>query len=261
MNSSTNSLASKDLDACVANPGFASAVLAAIEAISTAKTEVDVLDLLHSVRDALGVEQAIFASFIRDDDSQESFRVISAAPSQWCLSYHDEDEWFTNDAWLLHASTRSEPAVDSEISYRNRGQLAKREIARRSGAKSALIVPAPSGAGLSRLGILVLGTSKERFFEGNKLVSYKALCRSLAMELSEWWIKNIRRELLEEYRVTDEELELLRRERLGHKTKQIATELGVTEASVNNRFQRLNAKFDTPDRRATANQAAEYGMI
>ena len=261
MNSSTPNPENRDLDSLVAEPGFAEAVLETIQAIPGAKTESDVLDLLHTTRDALGVEQAVFASFIRDDDSHESFRVMSAASSQWCLSYRDEDEWFTNDAWLLHASTRSEPATDSEITYRNRGQLSKREIARQNGAMSALIVPAPSSAGLSRLGIFVLGSSKEHFFQGKKLVIYKALCRSLAMELSDWWIKQIRRELLDEYKVTSEDLELLRRARLGHPTKQIATELGVSEGSINNRFQRLNAKFDAVDRKATANQAAEYGMI
>ena len=261
MNSSMQTPENRDLDACVAAPGFAVGLLETIQAIPVAKAESEVLDLLHAVREALGVEQAVFASFIRDDDSHESFRVMSAAPPQWCLSYRDEDEWFTNDAWLLHATTRSEPATDLEIAYRNRGQLSKREIARENGAKSALIVPAPSSAGLSRLGILVLGSSQDRFFHGQKLVTYKALCRSLAMELSDWWIKQIRRELLDEYKVTSEDLELLRRARLGHPTKQIATELGVSEGSVNNRFQRLNAKFDTVDRKATANQAAEYGMI
>ncbi len=261
MNSTLPGPNNRDLESVVCGATFAAEILTTIQAISTADTEAEVLDLLFSVRDSLGVEQAVFASFIRDDDSHESFRVMSAASAQWCLNYRDEDEWFSNDAWLLHASTRSEPAVDSEITYRNKGQVAKRDIAIRNGAKSSLIVPAPSSAGLSRLGILVLGSNQEDFFRGCNFVAYKALCRSLAMELGEWWIKHIRRELLDEYRVTDEELELLRRERLGHPTKQIATDLGITEASVNNRFQRLNAKFDTPNRRATANQAAEYGMI
>lgn len=252
---------SNSLDSLVARPTFASNVLGVIQSIASAESESDVLELLYSARDLLGVEHAVFASFIRDDDSHESFRVMSAAPSEWCLNYRDEDEWFSNDAWLLHAATHSEPALDSEISYRNRGQLAKREIAIRHGANSSFIVPAPSSAGLSRLGILVLGSAQDGYFHGSNFVVFKALCRSLAMELSEWWIRTIRRELLERYRVTPEELDLLRRERQGHPTKQIAIEMGMTEASVNNRFQRLNAKFDTPNRRATANQAAEYGMI
>ena len=261
MNSSVLNPNSTALETRVAVSMFAVNVLSIVQSIPSAETENDVLDLLHLARDALCVEHAVFASFIRDDDSHESFRVMSAAPSQWCANYQDEDEWFSNDAWLLHASTHSEPILDSEIVYHNRGQLAKREIAIRHGAKSSFIIPAPSSAGLSRVGILVLSSGQENYFSGSNFVIYKALCRSLAMELGEWWIRTVRRELIERYKVTAEDLELLRRERLGHPTKQIASDLKMTEASVNNRFQRLNAKFDAAKKRDTANRAAEYGMI
>ena len=63
------------------------------------------------------------------------------------------------------------------------------------------------------------------------------------------------------HRITDLDLQLLRREREGRLTKQIAAELGLSHASVNSRFQRLNARFQTPNRKATSRLAAEYGLL
>ncbi|MBW8832754.1 MAG: hypothetical protein JF606_25825 [Burkholderiales bacterium] len=51
------------------------------------------------------------------------------------------------------------------------------------------------------------------------------------------------------------------RERAGMSTKEIAEELGTTVSAVDSRFHRLSTKFNTPNRRATARLAAEYGLI
>jgi DNA-binding NarL/FixJ family response regulator len=89
----------------------------------------------------------------------------------------------------------------------------------------------------------------------------KSLSRSLAMELHEWWVRKIRDELLVTYRIGPEDLELLRLERAGESTKDIARRGNMTTAAVDSRFQRLNAKLGTPNRKATARLAAEYGLI
>jgi DNA-binding NarL/FixJ family response regulator len=81
------------------------------------------------------------------------------------------------------------------------------------------------------------------------------------MELNEWWIDRIKRELCASARITPEDVALLRHERLGHGTKRIATELGTTTSSVDSRFQRINAKLGVANRKAAATLAAEYGLI
>lgn len=231
-----------------------------IQQIATAADDSAALELLHQAKDQLGTDQAVFVSFIRDDDSRESFRFFVAADPRWCLAYQ-ERAWFAHDAWLLHAATTSEPATDTAILYRTREQREARALAAEFGVASAYIVPAPASGGLSRLGVLMLGSTQPGFFDDPGKRFVRVLARSLAMELHDWWVRQVRNEILATTRLTETDLQLLLRERQGQLTKEIAHDLGLSEASVNNRFQRLNAKFNTPSRRATARMAAEYGLI
>jgi len=92
-------------------------------------------------------------------------------------------------------------------------------------------------------------------------VALKVAARGLAMELHEWWIGQIKRELIVNAGITDDDLILLRHERLGHGTKMIAIELNTTPSSIDSRFQRVNQKLGVPNRKAAATLAAEYGLI
>ena len=178
----------------------------------------------------------------------------------WCVHYRQRG-WFLEDAWLLHALRSSEPVTDREIDYRTAQQRDLRDIAASHGVQSAYIVPAPVSSGLTRLGVLLLASAQTGYFEGDGMDVLKILARCLAMELHEWWVRCIRDEIMASHRITDLDLQLLRREREGRLTKQIAAELGLSHASVNSRFQRLNARFQTPNRKATARLAAEYGLL
>ena len=81
------------------------------------------------------------------------------------------------------------------------------------------------------------------------------------MELHDWWVAQVKRELIVNARLTQDDLFLLTRERQGHSTKRIANELGTTPGSIDARFQRINAKLGVPNRKAAARVAAEYGLI
>ena len=81
------------------------------------------------------------------------------------------------------------------------------------------------------------------------------------MELHQWWVKHVRKEIIERNRLTPEDLQLLDYERRDLGTKEIAELTGMSWNSVNSKFQRLNLKFNTPNRKATARMAVEYGLI
>jgi len=84
---------------------------------------------------------------------------------------------------------------------------------------------------------------------------------ALALRLHEWQIGQLRQELLEHTRLSDEDIELLRHQRLGHGSKQIAKAINASSMSVDSRWQRLNAKLGVSSRVAAANLAAEYGLL
>jgi DNA-binding NarL/FixJ family response regulator len=83
----------------------------------------------------------------------------------------------------------------------------------------------------------------------------------VAMELHEWWSARMRDDLIQDAHITVEDLALLSQEWLGHGTKAIARALRLTPASIDSRFQRINAKLRVANRKAAARLAAEYGLI
>ena len=234
--------------------------IALIDGIGTAVDEAAVLRLLARVKPLLGAQNAAFVSFLRGHREQESFRFLLSCDPVFCLKYQAQ-AWYAQDPWLVYAASHSEPACASRIPMRTRSQRQVRELAATFGFVSVYVVPAPASGPVSRLGVLVLGSRQEGYFEAHASSKLKMLARALAMELHEWWVRRIRGEIIHSRRVTDEDLSLLRFERDGLGTKEIAALLDTTAAAIDSRFQRLNAKFSTPNRKATARLATEYGLI
>lgn len=243
-----------------ANPDYFRRVSELVQRLPKAANEADALALLKDCADCMGADSAAFGSFIQDDPSHDSYRFLLACDPVWCLEYGRLAS-YTHDPWLNYALRHSEPVRASEIPVETDEGRAIIKLAEQFGVRSAVIVPAPASGGVTRIGVLCLGSSREDFFDGDGFLALKVAARSLAMELNEWWIDRIKQELRARARITAEDLTLLRHERLGHGTKTIAAELGTTTSSVDSRFQRLNAKLGVANRKAAASLAAEYGLI
>lgn len=241
-------------------PGYAAAASTLIQAIGAAEDEADAVGLLARAASQLGAESSAFVSFVRDDGSQESFRFLLACDPVWCHEYQRR-AWYALDPWLDYALTHSEPALASSITASSAQQQELADLAASFGFASALIIPAPSANALSRVGVLCLGSRTSGYFEAGGLGPLRVAARALAMELHEWWIGRIRHELLIRAGLTDEDLTLLRLERLGLGTKAIAARLNSTTGAIDSRFQRMNQRLGVPNRRAAATLAAEYGLV
>ncbi|MCB2019388.1 MAG: autoinducer binding domain-containing protein [Burkholderiaceae bacterium] len=250
----------KSLAERTSQPAYSDNVLAAIRLLAQASDEAQAVSALAAVSDQIGTDAAAFVSFVRDDPSHESFRFLLACDPVWCLEY-ERRAWYAEDPWLQYALHHSEPARAQDIAPGSARQRAVVELAAQFGFRSALIVPAPSSGGLTRIGVLCLGSSAPGFFDDSGYLSLKVLARSLAMELHEWWIARIKSELLESAKLTDEDLALLTYERKGHSTKFIAAKLKMSPNAINSRFQRMNARLGVPNRKSAAQLAAEYGVI
>ena len=98
---------------------FASRVSGTVERVAQAPDEQEACALLGQAVRHFGADAAAFASFIRDDDSYESYRFLLACDPRWCDEYLEE-AWFASDdegpipsvgyAWL--AALRRIAAVD-----------------------------------------------------------------------------------------------------------------------------------------------------
>ena len=209
---------------------------------------------------ALGASCAVFVSFVRDDRNLAACRFMLACDPAWGRIYV-HDGHFAHDPWLAYAAHHSEPVVASALTVLDAEHQRVMDLAARAGFVSAVLVPAHSGAGHSRISLLCLGSSTPGYFESEGLPQLRVSARMLALELHDWWLSRIRRDLIMKSRITPDDLVLLQHQCQGHSSKKIAAELQVSKSSINSRFQRMNAKLGVGTRRMAVQLAIECGLI
>jgi DNA-binding CsgD family transcriptional regulator len=208
----------------------------------------------------LGADAGVFMSHLRDDATRASLRSLWACDPVWAAEYANHS-FFENDPWLQYATHESEPILASALNPSSAEHELFQATAAAHGFASAVIAPAPSGFGTSRVGVLCLGSQQAGHFEGGAYATVRVLARALAMELHRWLQQSSRKDLLLRSHITDAEIELLRHEAAGHSSKVIGAALNVEATTIDCRFQRLNAKLDAPDRRTALRIARLYGLL
>lgn len=244
----------------VAAADYTERIAAVAERIAEARDQATVHALLTQGVQALGAENAVFVSFIRDNADLSACRFMLVCEPDWCQRYL-EAGCFAHDPWLAYAAHHSEPIPASALPVLDAEGQRVIALAMRNGFASAALVPAHSGAGHSRISLLCLGSTQPGFFEGEGFGRFRLGARLIAAELHDWWLARIRRELIVKARITQADLELLRHEQQGHSSKRIAAELQVSKSSINSRFQRMNMKLGVPNRRLAARLAVECGLL
>lgn len=260
MSCSAPSASTRQLADPATPPDYAAQLAAIASGLAGAQDESHALQVLEVASACMGLTAAAFASFVRDDPTHESFRFLLACDPVWCFEY-ERRAWYDTDPWLAYARNHSEPVRGSEIVAESAQQETIMALAQDYGFRSALIVPAPSSGNLTRMGVLCLGSATPGFFDDERYPMLKLIARGLAMELHEWWIEHIKREVVAQARLTEEDIALLAHERRGLGTKVMADRLRMSPHAINSRFQRMNARLGVPNRRAAAQLAAEYGLI
>lgn len=244
----------------VAEADYTERIAGVAERIAEARDQATVHALLKEGVHALGAENAVFVSFIRDNADLSACRFMLVCEPGWCQRYL-EAGCFAHDPWLAYAAHHSEPIPASSLPVLDAEGKRVIALAQQNGFASAALVPAHSGAGHSRISVLCLGSPQPGFFEGEGFGRFRLGARLLAAELHDWWLARIRRELIVKARITQADLELLRHEHQGHSSKRIAAELNVSKSSINSRFQRMNMKLGVPNRRLAARLAVECGLL
>ena len=242
------------------HPDYVTRVGEVIRDMQSAQDQTRAVELLHEATQRMGAEVAIFASFIREDESCRSYRLLLDCDPAWFTEYERQGR-YDDDPWLAYAQRYSVPVRSSQIPVTSDAARAAIDLAARFGFRSAMIVPAPSSGGLTRTGVLCLGSSRPGYFDDEGFVALRVVARGVAMELHEWWIGRIRDELIASAEITDEDLLLLAHERMGLGTKAIAKALNWSTSSVDSRFHRMIVRLGVASRKAAARLAAEYGLI
>jgi DNA-binding NarL/FixJ family response regulator len=228
--------------------------------ITDARSAGEVISLFREAVVGLGADAGVFLSCLRDHATRTSLRSLWACDPSWAADYALH-RWFEHDPWLRYASCDAEPTRSSNLVFSSPKEVAFIRAAAEHGFASALIAPAPSSVGLSRVGVLCLGSADPERFEGEKYPQVRVLARALSMELHHSIAKSMREELLRGASLTEADLHLLRCEAAGHSSKVIGAAINLEAKTIDSRFQRVNAKLGAPDRRTAVRIARLYGLL
>jgi DNA-binding CsgD family transcriptional regulator len=250
----------RSLAALTRAPEYGARVMDILPVIGEADSTESAVKLLEAAVASLGADAAVFMSYLRDDATRASYRSVLACDPVWASEYARRG-WFEHDPWLRHATHDTEPVRSSELKLASAEEAAFAAASATFGFASAVIAPAPTCVGLSRVGVLCLGSQRTGFFDDEGYAKVRVFARALAMELHRWMMKTIRQELLVKSRLTAADIELLRHEEAGHTSKVIGAELNIEAKTVDSRFQRVIAKLEAPDRRTAVRIARLYGLL
>ena len=228
--------------------------------IERARDSAAVVELLEEACRCLGIDAAMFVSFMQDDATSSSFRYLLACDPCWCVEY-EANAWYADDPWLGYARRHPQPIRTAKIYATNQTQRSVVQLAARFGFASAAIVPVPAGGGLSRVGMLCLGSRDEGYFDGLDFAPFKVAARMLATSLHDWTMDMIGKDLLATCALTADDLALLEFESRGLGSKAIARLLRSTPGAIDARFHRILKRLSVQSRSAAAHRAAEHGLI
>lgn len=250
----------ESVDAIVSDGPRLEGLMDRMSMISSTSDPAQACVVLGDCARILGVQSAAYATFLEEDPWRQSYRFILACHPAWCAEYQ-RLAWFADDPWLIYARTNAVPARSRDISVRPGNQQAIVDLAHQFDVASALIVPVPAAGPLSRLGVLMLGSADPGFFDGPGYSKFKMHARNLAHEMHDWYVAFLKAQLLSASKLSEQDIELLKHERAGLSTKEIARSTGLQSAAINWRFQRIISRLGVPSRRAAARIAAEYAVI
>ncbi len=221
----------------------------------------DACAILQSYVAEIGATSAIFSSYVMGDPTADSYRFVLAADVALCDIYLKRF-WFLNDPCICYANSHTEPVRISQILT---STAAQREIlyeASNHGFKSGFVVPVHGSSASSRVGVLFVGSDDPNKFDSKESFdAHRVVSRVVAMEFYDFIVTCVRRELLESADLTSDDLTLLRMQRDGFQSKDMAKLLGSTPAAIDKRFTRLNQRLGVATRRQAADLATHYDIL
>jgi hypothetical protein len=232
----------------------------AIERISLSRDEEGLIRLMRETATLLGASSSYFVTLLRDDRSIDSYSFLLACDPVWACEY-EHSRCYLNDSWLVYAASNSAPRRGTDSPRRTDEERSVALLAENFGFRSTVIAPAPNAGSAERLGLLVIGSDEEGFFEGAKAGTLSLAARAISMALHERRATLALQEFLASKRLRPSELELLSHQRQGRCSKTIAHLMGTSPDAIDARFVRLIRKLHCPDRRTAANLAAAYGLV
>lgn len=234
--------------------------LESIVQIPAATDPPELLVRLVNATEAIGASASLFSAAIPEGGHEQSCLSLFACHPDYAHAQDDLGPILTHP-WFRFARTHTIPGTDHQVRIEKDTDQEAIDLARQYGFRSCFIVPTPAGVHLDRLEMFCLGSDQADDFEGADARIVRALARSLAAELHDWLTRYLQQRLRVAAKLKAADVDLLAMEWRGLGTKEIAQLTGLSLASVDSRFQRINTRLHCAGRKASATRAAAYGLL
>jgi len=239
---------------------YASQALDAIIQIHSAADPPALLDRLVKATATLGASASLYTAAIPEGGHEHSCFSIFACHPAYAQAHNNLGPLLTHP-WFRFARTHTTSGSDRQVRIEKAADAVAIELARQYGFRSCFIVPTPAGIDLDRLEMLCVGSDAVDDFDGAEARVVRTLARSLAAELHDWLARYLQQRLRASTQLDSADVDLLALERRGLGTKEISAMTGLSEGSVNSRFQRINTRLNCSNRKASALRAAAHGLL
>lgn len=229
------------------------------QTVRDCRDEAAIAAVIGDLLNVLGGDHWVYVTFMRDDESSESYRFLFGCPPAWCQEYASQ-RWFVNDPLLLYAQGNHSPEVVSNIPTHTSGQQALLERAKDYGFSDGFVVPAHS-ASHARVGALYIAFKDPTRLPREIFEAVRPILRTFSGEVLDWMLCRIRLELIASTRLTEREIELLRYEAEGFTTKEIARIETSAEKAINRQFGNILFKLGVSSRSEAASIAKANGLF
>lgn len=234
--------------------------LEAILQIPTVTEPPELLVRLVNATAAIGASASLYTAAIPEGGHEPSCLSLFACDPDYAHAQEGLGPILAHP-WFRFARTHTTPGTERQVRVEEAADQEAIKLARQYGFRSCLIVPTSAGPNLDRIEMLCLGSDQANDFEGTDARIVRTLARSLAAELHDWLTRYLQQRLRAAANLKEEDVDLLAMEWQGLGTKQIAQLTGLSIASVNSRFQRINTRLHCAGRRESATRAAAYGLL
>jgi len=225
-----------------------------------ATSDVDVVRaILDETGALLDATHWIFATIAPQTSPIESWRFLVGCPAKWCQIYA-RNHWYLNDPVMQYALENTTPRLISNLPLSTAGQRRMLQEAKQFGFDDGIVVPA-HGPNNIRVGALYLAYAVARTMPLELLNAVRSALRALAATLLDWDSACLRRDLLNETRLTEREIRLLGYELRGFTAQDIANLEEVPVNSVNRTFGSIINKMGMTNKREAARLALASGLV
>ncbi|MGZ2749897.1 autoinducer binding domain-containing protein [Burkholderia stagnalis] len=216
-----------------------------LDSVINAEDELELRQRVAELVQQHGAEHFVFVSLQPSDFSstRTTHRFLIGCSSRWCQLYN-ENHWYLTDPCLEYARANTAPVTGANLPIQTDGQRRMLDVAADNGFRSIYIVPAHTSE-QGRIGVLYLGSSEQPIVGEARFRTSRSFFRALALELLDCTTRMKRIDVIQKCGLTQEDVKLLARVRLGFKASEIANELGVSVKTVYRQFKVLHEKTGT----------------